>query len=88
VPLRYIVEITILLIIILFVARVTETYRYNSQVFIRIGLLYDTVCYLGSYEMIVCPYTVPPYEMYLLILVIVLLTCVWASSRKISLQSR
>ena len=64
------------------IARIVETYRYMGQTFVRIGLLYDSVCYRGSYEMIVCPYTLPPYETYLVILAIVLLMSLWASSRK------
>lgn len=71
---------------IVFIARVTETYRYMGHAFIRIGFLYDSVCYLGSYEIIVCPYMLPPYETYLLILTIVLLTSVWVTARKTSIS--
>ena len=65
-----------------FLARAVETYTYLGQAVIVPGLFSDKICYKGSYEMIVCPYTVPPYETLMLILGGLLISSLWANARK------
>lgn len=83
----YLVRVLIFLLIVVLLARAVETYRYLGQAAIMPGLLSDNVCYRGSYEIIVCPYTVPPYETLMLILVVLLTICVWANARRNSAAS-
>ena len=71
-----------LLVAITFIARMIQPLNYPGHPFIQTGLFYDKICALGSYEMIVCPYTAPPYETLISILAIVLVVLVWAYSRK------
>ncbi len=78
----YAVRVLIFLLIIVFLARAVETYRYLDQAAIMPGLFRDSVCYRGSYEIIVCPYTAPPYETVMLILVALLTICAWANAKK------
>jgi hypothetical protein len=40
------------------------------------------VCYRGSYEMIICSTSLPPFETYLAILGILLVVSIFASSRR------
>lgn len=80
--LRYAVRILIFLMVIVFLARAVETYRYWGQAAIVPGLFNDSVCYRGSYEIIVCPYTAPPYETVMFILAALLVICVWANAKK------
>ena len=80
--LRYIVWVLIFLMILVFLARAVESYNYLGQAVIVPGLFTDRICYKGSYEMIVCPYTVPPYEAIMLTLGGLLIACAWASTKK------
>ncbi len=80
--LRYAVWVLIFLMVAVFSARAFESYRYRGQAVIAPGLLYDRVCYKGSYEMIVCPYTVPPYETLIFIFGALLIACAWANAKK------
>ena len=75
------VAATILLLIAVFLARTLELRGHSGRAFIRSSLLHDTICYVGSYEMIVCPYTTQPYETYMTILAI-LIVSTWAVLRK------
>jgi hypothetical protein len=72
----------ILLIIGVFAARISETYRYWGRAIIQSGLFYDEVCYRGSYEIIICSTSLPPFETYLAILGILLVVAIFAGSRK------
>ncbi len=80
--LPYVVYILIFLMIAVFIARVAETYSYLGQAVIVPGVFSDRICYKGSYEMIVCPYTVPPYESLMLILGGSLIACASANAKK------
>jgi len=79
---RYGVSVTSALIVVLFVARILEPGGYSSHAFIEIGLFFDRVCTVGSYEMIVCPYTAPPYETLMSILGLLLVLFIWIDYRK------
>ncbi len=70
------------MMIAVFIARAVETYSYLGQAVIVPGVFSDRICYKGSYEMIVCPYTVPPYETLILILGGLLIACAWANAKK------
>jgi hypothetical protein len=71
------------LIVIVFLARLIQTYSYMGYAFVEIGLFYDKICYRGSYEIIVClPDSLPPYETCLAILAILLVFSLWAVRRK------
>ena len=61
---------------LVFFARVIESVRLSTQEFIEVGLLYDKICYMGSY-LIVCPYTAPPYETALIILALSFAIAIW-----------
>lgn len=65
---RYAIGLIIVLIVALFAARVFEPAGYSSHAFIESGLFLDKICTVGSYEMVVCPYTAPPYETFMSIL--------------------
>ncbi|MGA2783745.1 MAG: hypothetical protein ABSF09_03495 [Candidatus Bathyarchaeia archaeon] len=71
-----------ILFIVGLIVRTLEIYNYSSRAFIRSGLFYDKICYLGSYEMFVCPYTTQPYETYLTILAILLIISTWVTLKK------
>jgi hypothetical protein len=58
----------IFLIVLVFVARTLQVSSYSTQAFVEIGLFSDKVCSNGSYEMVVCPYTAPPYETIMILL--------------------
>ena len=72
----------VVLIIIIFLARTMQVYSYPGQVFVQIGFFYDKICANGSYEMIVCPYTMPPYEVLMVLLGILLATLSWIDFKK------
>jgi hypothetical protein len=72
--------------IVILLARTLET--YGNLAFIKSGLFYDKVCYKGSYEFIVCPSTVPPYETLLAILGILLVVFTWTGARAESPHAR
>lgn len=80
--LPYLVGGILLLMLIVFVARTLEISNYSGLVILRVGLFYDRVCYKGSYEMIVCPYTAPPYETLWAILSILLIISIWTVFKK------
>ena len=63
-----------ILLIIVFLARLAQTYSYLGYGFVQMGILSDKICARGSYEIIIClPNTLPPYETILVILVILLI---------------
>ena len=71
------------LIIIVFLARLIQTYSYVGYAFVEMGLLSDRICSRGSYEIIVClPDTIPPYETILAILAILLVFSVGMIRKK------
>jgi hypothetical protein len=70
------------LMIVVFFARTLEPYNYSEHAFIQSGLFYDRICSVGSYEMIVCPYTTQPYETYMTILAVLLTISTLAVLRK------
>ena len=71
------------LIIIVFLARIIQTYSCMNYGFVEMGLLSDRICSRGSYEFIVCsPDTVPPYETILAVLWALLAFSVWMIRRK------
>lgn len=78
----YAVSATIFLIVAVVVARILQPLSYSSQAFIQSGLLYDKVCSNGSYEMVVCPYTAPPYETFTGILAVLLVILIWADYKR------
>jgi hypothetical protein len=80
--LAYITGGLAILFIVVLVARTLEIYNHSSRAFIRSSIFYDKICYLGSYEIFVCPYTVQPYETYLTILAILLIISTWITLRK------
>lgn len=61
---------TLIVLVIVFLARILYPIYYSSRAFIQIGLFNDKICYVGSYEMIVCPYSAPPFETFIVIFVI------------------
>jgi len=72
-----------ILIIIVFLARIIQTYNYMNYGFVEMGLLYDRICSRGSYEYIVClPDTIPPYETILGVLATLLVVSVWMIRKK------
>ncbi len=79
---RYAVWVLFFLLVAVSLARAVESYSYLGQAVIAPGLFNDRVCYKGSYEMIVCPYTVPPYETLIFILGALLIACAWANAKK------
>lgn len=80
--LPYLIGGILLLMFIVFLARTLEVSNYSGLVILRSGLFYDKVCYKGSYEMIVCPHTAPPYETFWAILSILLIISIWAVFKK------
>jgi len=70
------------LLILILLARTIEVFSRSGRVFIEIGLFSDKLCYLGSFEMIVCPDYLPPYEVFLTVLAIMLAVSLWAIRRK------
>jgi hypothetical protein len=65
-----------------FLARVLDTYSYLGQAVIVPGFFSDRICYKGSYEMIVCPYNVPPSETLMLIFGCLFIATSWANAKK------
>jgi hypothetical protein len=76
---RYAIGVISVLIVVIFVARILEPRSYSSQAFIESGVLYDKICTIGSYEMIVCQYTAPPYETFMVLLGLLLVVFIWIS---------
>ena len=71
------------LIILVFIARIIQTYTFMGYAFVQIGFFYDEICSRGSYEIIVClPNTYPPYETILAILAILLIVSIWVTRKK------
>lgn len=68
--------------VLVFVSRTLTILSYSSPVILRSGLFADRVCYKGSYEMIVCPYSAPPYEAFWAVLSVLLVISVWAFLKK------
>jgi len=68
--------------IAVFLARTLEILSHSDRAFIKSGLFYDMICYLGSYEIIVCPYTTIPYETVMAILAVLLALSTWILLRK------
>ena len=62
--------------------RISETLSLLGEAAIRIGLFHDSICYLGSYEIVVCSTLLPPYETFMTILVVLLAALVLVGSRK------
>jgi hypothetical protein len=58
------------------IARLVEAVSLPPPEFIKVGALYDKVCYMGSY-LIVCPSTAPPYETTLIILAALFAITIW-----------
>jgi hypothetical protein len=79
---RYAIGMIVVLIVLLFVARVAEPEGYSSRAFIESGFFLDKICTAGSYEMVVCPYTAPPYETLMSILGVLLIIFIWLDYRK------
>jgi hypothetical protein len=82
--LHYVDGAIILLMVVVFIMRIAETYTYWGRAFIQSGLFHDNVCYRGSYEMIICSPSLPPFETYLAILGMLLVASILAGSRKTS----
>jgi len=80
--LPYIIGVISVLITAIFVVRMLQPRGYSSQAFIQSGLFYDKVCTIGSYEMVVCPYTAPPYETFMSLLGLLLVVFIWLDYRK------
>jgi len=78
----YVEGAIILLIIGVFAMRIAETYSYWGRAIIQSGLFHDEVCYRGSYEIILCSTSLPPFETYLAVLGILLVVSIFAGSRK------
>jgi hypothetical protein len=74
---RYLPAMVAVPILLVLIARVVESSDLAAQEFVQTGLLYDKICYMGSY-LIVCPYTAPPYETALLILAALFVVTLWA----------
>jgi hypothetical protein len=72
-----------LLVIVVFLLRLSATGGYPGTVFLQSGLLYDRVCYVGSYEMVVCPYTALPYETIMAMLAVLLVFLILIERAKI-----
>ncbi len=70
------------LLLIVLIARTSEILSRPGRVFIESGIFSDKLCYLGSFEMIVCPEYLPPFETCLAVLAIMLVVSVWANWRK------
>jgi hypothetical protein len=64
------------------VARISETLSLLGQSAIQIGLLHDSICYLGSYEIVVCSAILPPYETVIAVLVAALAILIFSGPRK------
>ena len=72
-----------ILLIIVFLARLAQTYSYLGYGFVQVGIFSDKICSRGSYEIITClPDTLPPYETILVILAILLMFSLWFANRK------
>jgi hypothetical protein len=69
-------------LIIIILARTIELSSRSGRPFIEIGLFSDKLCYLGSYEMIICPNYLPPYETFLTIIAIMLVVTLWITRKK------
>jgi hypothetical protein len=82
--LYYVNRAIILLMIVVFTIRIAETYSYWGRAFIQSGLFHDNVCYRGSYEMIICSPSLPPFETFLAVLGILLVASILAGPRKAS----
>ena len=80
--LQFVAGILIVLFSLVLVARTLEIYGHSGQISMASGLFYDKLCYLGSYEIVVCSNILPPYETYLTILLILLAICMFAILRK------
>ena len=79
---RILMYISGALIIIVFLARIIQTYSYMGYGFVEIGLLSDRICSHGSYIFIVCsPDTLPPYETILAVLAALLVFSVWKTRK-------
>jgi len=71
------------LLIVVFLARLVQSYSYLGYGFVQVGLLSDKICTRGSYEIIIClPDILPPYETILVILAILLIFSLWFANRK------
>jgi len=79
---RYAVAATSILIVVILVARILEPGGYSSHAFIESGLMFDKICTVGSYDMVVCPYTVPPYETFMSILGVLLVVFILLDRKK------
>ena len=69
-------------LIIIILARTIELFSRSGKLFIEIGLFSDKLCYLGSYEMIICPDYLPPYETFLTVIAIMLVVSLWIIRKK------
>jgi uncharacterized membrane protein YdjX (TVP38/TMEM64 family) len=85
--LRFLPAIIAVPILLVLIARVIESSNLAAQEFIQTGLLYDKICYMGSY-LIVCPYTAPPYEIILLILGALFVIAIWAATHGLRQRSK
>jgi len=80
---RILMYVTGVLIIIVFLARIIQTYGYVGYGFVEMGLLSDRICSRGSYGFIVCaPEMIPPYETILGVLAALLVFSEWKSRKK------
>jgi hypothetical protein len=79
---RYVDRLIILLFVGVLTVRIVETYNYWGRAFIQTGVLSDNLCYRGSYEMIICSPSLPPFETYLAILGILFIVSTLARSRR------
>ena len=72
-----------ILLIIVFLARLVQTYSYLGYGFVQMGILSDKICARGSYEIIIClPDILPPYETILTLIAILLIFSLWFPTRK------
>jgi hypothetical protein len=78
---RYVDRVIILLFVGVLAVRIAETYNYWGRAFIQSGLFNDSLCYRGSYEMIICSPSLPPFETYLAMLGILFIVSILAISR-------
>jgi len=80
---RILMYVSGVIVIIVFLARIVQTYSYIGYGFVKIGLFSDQVCSRGSYEIIVClPDSIPPYEIILCVFAALLVFSMWMVRRK------
>jgi hypothetical protein len=82
----YVSAILAICILLVLFARMIESSSLALQEFIKLGLVYDGICYMGSY-LILCPSTSPPYATTLVVLAVFLSLTIWIVPGRSARQS-